>query len=105
MLRDAYDSKNTHLNARVCFLIVTFPLITRSARVLYVDRALDASCTQCRQHADVHTRIVSVLLILPHRRSCCTDAASHAPLGNVIRASRALKVRQVRSGKTERRVD
>ena len=42
---------------------------------------------QFRRHADVRARIVSVLLILPHRQSCSADAASRAPLSNTIRAS------------------
>jgi len=42
-------------------------------------------------HADVRARIVSVLLILPHRQSCSADAASRAPLGTWYEQPRVLK--------------
>lgn len=52
---------------------------------------LEVPAQFCR-HAAVRARIVSVLLILPHRQSCSADAASRAALSNMIRASlRAVK--------------
>lgn len=51
--------------------ISLFDFITRAA----VGRTLSHILPTC---ANVRARIVSILLILPHRQSCSADAASHA---------------------------